>query len=332
MEYVYIKNVKIAKTAALAPLADVGDSAFRIMAKRFGAAYTVSEMISAKGLTFGDRKTAELLEISDSERELNGCYCPCGIQLFGSEPESIAKAVEFALSYKPDIIDINAGCPVNKVVSTGAGSALMKTPSLFGRIMESAVRAAGDVPVTVKIRSGWDEREKNAVQIARNAEACGISAVTVHGRTRMQMYSGKSDLGIIAAVKNAVDIPVIGNGDVADATSCVQMYRQTGCDLVMLGRATFGNPWIFREISNFFETGELTEKPTLRERLQVMKEHIELSARLKGERIAMRESRKQAAWYIKGIHGAAALRARCMMLEKLDDLYNLIEDIILLNS
>lgn len=324
MKYVYIKNVKIPQTAALAPLADVADTAFRVMAKRFEAAYTVGEMTSAKGLTFGDRKTAELLAIPDIER---GLYSPCGIQLFGSEPESMAKAVRLALPHKPDIIDINAGCPVNKVVSTGAGSALMKTPKLFGEIITEAVKSAGNVPVTVKIRAGWDEDNINAVEIAKIAESAGASAVTVHGRTRVQMYSGKSDLRVIAAVKNAVNIPVIGNGDVFDVESCMVMYKETGCDLVMIGRAALGNPWIFKEIKRFVKKKELITNPTLNERLKVMKEHIKLAVSLKGERIAMRESRKQAAWYIKGIHGAAVWRTKCMTLETLEDLYKLIEDI-----
>jgi len=314
MDYIKIKNVKIEKTAALAPMADVADTAFRIMAKRFGAAYTVGEMTSAKGLTYGDRKTAELLQLSDFER-------PAGVQLFGNEPEVMAKAAVMALRYNPDIIDINCGCPVNKVVSTGAGSALMKDPALFGRVISAVVNAVGDsVPITVKIRAGWDENNRNAVEIAKIAELSGASAVTVHGRTRVQMYHGKADWSIIAEVKQAVNIPVIGNGDVNSAKSCKAMYEQTDCDLVMLGRAAFGNPWIFREIAD-----ESFIVPTLAEKLQIMREHIELAVSLKGEHRAMRESRKQAAWYIKGIRGAAALRNKCMSLETLDDLYLLIE-------
>jgi nifR3 family TIM-barrel protein len=291
-------------------MADAADTAFRIMAKRFGAAYTVGEMTSAKGLLFGDKKTAELLKLSDTER-------PSAVQLFGSEPDVISRAVEIALQYNPDVIDINAGCPVNKIVSSGGGSALMKTPRLFGEVVGAAVKSAGETPVTVKIRTGWDENSINCTEVAKIAESAGVSAVTVHGRTRAQFYSGKADWSQIAAVKAAVSIPVIGNGDVDSAESCAEMYRWTGCDLVMIGRAAFGNPWVFCGV-----------EPTLRERIDTMREHIELAVALKGERIAMRESRKQAAWYIKGIRGAAGFRHRCMSLLTLDDLYELIEAIL----
>jgi tRNA-dihydrouridine synthase B len=321
--FIKIKNVKIKKTAALAPMADVADTAFRITAKKFAAAYTVGEMCSSKGLTYGDRKTAQLLHITQDERAFDS---PNAVQLFGCEPDIMAKAAVMSLEYNPDIVDINSGCPVNKVVGTGAGSALMKSPALFGKIISAVVSAVGDaVPVTVKIRTGWDDNSINAVEIAKIAESCGASALTVHGRTRLQMYSGRADWATIAAVKQSVNIPVIGNGDVTDAESCAAMYEQTGCDLVMIGRAAFGNPWIFREIAHFIETGELLPPPTLQEKLRVMREHIELAVALKGERIALRESRKQAAWYIKGVHGAAALRNRCMSLETLEDLYRLIE-------
>jgi len=319
---IYIGGVKIAKTAALAPMADVADTAFRLMAKKFGAAYVVGEMTSAKGLVYGDRKTAELLAITPAQR-------PMAVQLFGQEAEFIAKAVELVLAQDaaalPDIIDINAGCPVNKVVRSGAGSALMRTPDVFEQVITAAAKAANRfgvrVPITVKIRTGWDEKSVNAVQIAQIAQSAGAAAITVHGRTRMQMYSGVADWRVIADVKNAVQIPVIGNGDVCSRESAALMYEQTGCDLVMVGRAAYGRPWIFSQIAD--GSGE----PDLPQRLEIMREHIELAVRLKGEHIALRESRKQAAWYLKGMRGAAALRHKCMSLETLDDLYGLISEI-----
>ncbi|MCL1866873.1 MAG: tRNA dihydrouridine synthase DusB [Oscillospiraceae bacterium] len=321
-KFIKIGNVKIKKTAALAPMADVADTAFRVTAKRFGAAYTVGEMTSAKGLTYGARKTAELLEMSETEH-------PCAVQLFGNEPKVMAKAAVMSLEYSPDIIDINAGCPVNKVVGTGAGSGLMRSPKLFGEVMSAVVNAVGNTtPVTVKIRLGWDADSVNAVEIAKIAQECGVAAVTLHARTRSQFYSGTADWSKIAEVKNSVGIPVIGNGDVDSAEKCSEMYKQTGCDLVMVGRAALGRPWIFREIEAFFETGKVPPPPNLEERLAVMRGHIELAASLKGERIALRESRKQAAWYIKGVRHAAALRSKCMSLETLDDLYRLIEAVL----
>ncbi|MDR0197911.1 MAG: tRNA dihydrouridine synthase DusB [Oscillospiraceae bacterium] len=322
MEYVYIKNVKIAKTAVLAPMADVADRAFRSVAVKYGAAGVTGEMASAKGLVYGDKKTAELLKVAENE---NG-GCPCAVQLFGSEPEFMSEAAAIASEYRPDIIDVNAGCPVAKVVKTGSGCALMKTPKLFGAVV-GAVVSASRVPVTVKIRAGWDENSINAVEIAKIAESSGASAITVHGRTKKQMYSGAADWGVIAAVKSAVNIPVIGNGDVDSAEKCVQMYAQTGCDLVMLGRAARGRPWIFRDIARRIETGAPPECPSLPEVLAVMREHIEMIVRDGGERSGMARARKHAAWYLKGIRGAAAYRDECMSLATLDDFYGLVERI-----
>ncbi|MDR0221971.1 MAG: tRNA dihydrouridine synthase DusB [Oscillospiraceae bacterium] len=321
MEYVYIKNVKIAKTAALAPMADVADGAFRTVAKKYGAAYTVGEMVSAKGLVYGDKKTAALLKTADFE---SGFERPRAVQLFGSEPEFMAKAAVIAAGERPDIIDVNAGCPVAKVVKTGAGSALLKPENakLFGGIINAVVSAV-DIPVTVKIRSGWDENSINAVETAKIAEYYGALAVAVHGRTKRQAYSGTADWGVIAAVKKAVNIPVIGNGDVDGAEKCVQMYERTGCDLVMVGRAARGRPWIFRDIARYVETGEPPSALDLTEILAVMREHIELIVRDKGESAGMREARKQAAWYLKGIRNAAGYREKCARLVSLKDFYEL---------
>ena len=316
MEYLEIGNVKIKKTAALAPMAGVADYAFRTVAKEFGAAYVVGEMASCKGLVYSDRKTAELLTVTDYER-------PMAVQLFGCEPEFVAPAIKIAEKYRPDIIDINSGCPVPKVAGNGSGSALMKNPKLFGEMITAAVKAT-DIPVTVKIRKGWDDNSVNAVEIAKIAEECGASAVAVHGRTKTQMYSGNADWDIIAEVKQAVKIPGIGNGDVDSGEKCAEMYRYTGCDLVMIGRGACGKPWVFREIEQYLNGGEISDV-TLEERLSVMKHQIELLVENKGEYIGMKEARMQTGWYLKGMPNAAKYRAMCGTLSTMDDLKRLIE-------
>ena len=283
-DYINIGSVKIKRTAVLAPMAGVADRAYRLMCIKYGAAYVVSEMVSAKGICYSDRKTAELCTVTDSER-------PMAVQLFGNEPEFMEKAVDIVLEYKPDIIDINMGCPVPKVVNTGAGSAVMKNPKLAGELVAAAVKSAGIIPVTAKIRSGWDNNCINAVETAKYIEDAGAAAVAVHGRTREQFYGGTADLNVIKAVKNAVSIPVIGNGDVNSAQSCINMYNQTGCDLVMIGRGSYGNPFVFREI-NAYLNGENYSPPTLEEKMQVMLEHIRLILELspKNEDLADRKS------------------------------------------
>lgn len=317
MELITIGNVKIEKTASLAPMASVADKAMRTMCKKYGAAMLTGEMASAKGLCYSDRKTQQLLTVSEEER-------PMAIQLFGSEPEFMAKAAVIASEYKPDIIDINCGCPVPKVAGNGAGSALMKDTVLLGKIVEAVVRAV-DIPVTVKIRKGWDENSVNAVQAALAAQESGAAAVAVHGRTKSQMYSGKADLDIIAEVKQALKIPVIGNGDVDSGESCKRMYEYTGCDLVMVGRAACGRPWIFSQIRHYLETGETLAEPSADEQLEIMKEHIYLLCEDKGEYIGMKEARKHAAWYLKGRPGAAKLRNMCGSLSTLQDFDNMLE-------
>ena len=317
-----IGNVEIARTAALAPMAGVADRAYRLMCKKFGAAYVVSEMVSAKGICYSDRKTAELCTVTDEER-------PMAVQLFGSEPEFMAEAVKIVLDYRPDIIDINMGCPVPKVVGTGAGSALMKDVKLAADVAEAAVKAAGDTPVTVKIRSGWNEDSRNAPDMARALESAGVAAIAVHGRTRDMFYSGKSDNSVIKAVKEAVKIPVIGNGDITDFSSCREMYEQTGCDLVMVGRGSYGNPFIFREIEARMN-GKAYTFPTLEEKMQVMLEHIRLILELseKCEELAMHEARKHAAWYMNGYYGSAKFRGRCYQLSAYEEAAALAEEFI----
>lgn len=319
MEYIQIGQVKIEKTAALAPMASVADKAYRTIAKEFGAAYCVGEMASCKGLCYSDKKTAALLTVTESER-------PMAVQLFGAEPEFIYKAVRIAEKYKPDIIDINAGCPMPKIVSGGAGCALMRTPELFGKLIDAAVSAT-DIPVTVKIRKGWDNEHINAVEIALIAEKSGAAAVAVHGRTKEQLYSGKADWDIIKEVKRAVSIPVIGNGDVSSPEDCERMYEYTNCDLVMIGRGSYGRPWLFGQIRDYFDGKSVRPEPDLDEKLAIMRRHIELLVGDKGERTGMKEARRQAAWYIKGINGAAKFRNLFSCMNKLADLDNLVEQI-----
>ena len=313
-----IGNVEIKGFAALAPMAGVADRAFRELCVEFGAAYVVGEMVSAKGITYNNDKSLELLEISDEER-------PCAIQLFGYEPDVMAKAAEMSLAYKPDIIDINMGCPAPKIALNHSGAALMKNPDLCGEIV-NAVRNAVGVPVTVKIRKGWDDNSVNAVEVAKICEQSGASAVTVHGRTRQQQYMPPADWEIIKQVKKAVNIPVIGNGDITNAYQAVKMLEETGCDMVMIGRGALGNPWIFRDINMLIGNERVPFEVSETERISVLLRHIQKLCEYKGEYIGMKEARKHAAWYFKGIHGAASLRKRAGTLNTFDDLIELCKE------
>lgn len=322
METIKLGKQSIPKTAALAPMAGVADRAYRILCKEYGAAALVSEMISAKGLCYGDTKTAQLCTILQEER-------PMGLQLFGSEPDFMAKAVTIVQKFEPDWIDINMGCPVPKVVGTGAGSALMKNIDLAARVTEAAVKASS-IPVTVKFRTGWDSDNINAVEFAIAMQQAGASAISVHGRTKMQMYSGKADWDIIKQVKQAVSIPVIGNGDVTDFNSCKSMYDKTGCDLVMIGRGSYGNPFVFREIDSMI-SGIPYTPPTLENRMETMLYHIRLILKHsfgKPPEIAIRDARKHAAWYMSGCYGAASFRARCYQLSSYEEAEIMAEDFI----
>ena len=303
MGYVNIGGVQIEKTAALAPMASVADKSYRLLCREFGAAYMVSEMISSKGLCYGDRKTGELCEIEPQER-------PYALQLFGEDPYFMGKAAYLLGEYKPDIIDINMGCPVPKIVGNGSGSALMKDIPRAVEIARETVKNAA-CPVTVKFRAGWDDTSKNAVEFAKAIEQTGAAAVAVHGRTRQQFYSGEADRDIIRQVKQAVSIPVFGNGDVRDGESCKRMYEETGCDLVMLARGSYGRPWVFREIRHFLEKGEHMPEPDIRERMEIMLRHCAYLCKYKGEVRGMKEARKNVAWYVKGLPNSAKLRAEC---------------------
>lgn len=306
-------NTVIDGIAALAPMAGVADRAFRELCRGYGAAYCVGEMASAKGLVLGDRKSEELLSVYEAER-------PMAVQLFGSSPEYMAKAALKAVGSSPDAIDINMGCPTPKITSNGCGAALMKDPALCYDIVKAVRGAAGDIPVTVKIRAGWDKDSVNAEEIAVLCEKAGASLITVHARTREQMYAPPADWSVIRRIKNAVSVPVIGNGDVFTAPDAMRMLEQTGCDMVMVGRGALGNPWIFRDINGLYEHSRPIPEPGIYERMLVMNRHIKLLCGYKGEYVGMREARKHTAWYLKGFRGAARLRTECAKLEKLSDM------------
>lgn len=316
MDNLNIGGVPLKSHAVLAPMAGVSDRAYRELCVRFGAAYCVSEMVSSKALSFNSKKSEELMEISDLER-------PCGIQIFGDDPKCMADAAKHALENKPDIIDINMGCPAPKISSNGSGSALMKNPRLCGEIVK-AVIAVTDIPVTVKIRKGWDDDSVNAVEVAKICESAGAAAITVHGRTRQQYYKPPVDYDIIRAVRESVRVPVIANGDIDSAERAKEVMDITGCDLVMIGRATLGNPWIFSQINAYLENPNVKiHTPDLEERLGVMIEHIGKMVEYKGEHMAMLQARKLVVGYFKGMKGAAALRNEAGKIKTLDDLYEL---------
>ena len=309
-----IGNLKFEHIAFLAPMAGVADRAFRELCTHYGAAYTVTEMVSSKGLTMGDKKSGELLTI--------GSEHPCGAQIFGDEPEIMAQAAVKCLEYRPEIIDINMGCPAPKVAMNGGGASLMKHPDLAYEITK-AVCGAVDIPVTVKIRKGWDDDSVNAVQMAQLAEKAGAAAIAVHGRMRVQMYSGTVDYDIIKAVKSAVSIPVIGNGDITDEQSATIMLEKTGCDAIMIGRGALGNPWVFSKINAYLDECRVLPDPTVTQKMAVMLRHIEKIIEYKGEYTAMREARHHAGYYTKGMRGGAAMRREICTFEHFEQLEEL---------
>ena len=315
-----IGSLNIKGYAALAPMAGVADKAMRRLCKDFGAAYTVGELVSAKGVSMNDKKSYELLSVNECER-------PYASQLFGNEPYTMAKAAEKALDFNPDFIDINMGCPAPKVTANGAGSALMKDINLAASIVKEVVNAV-NVPVTVKMRSGWDEDSINAVDLAKLCEQAGASAITVHARTRKQMYAPSADWQIIKKVKNAVKIPVIGNGDIDSVKAAKAMLEQTGCDFLMVGRAAMGAPWIFKNINAYLEDGVILPDPDVFERCEIMKEHIKLMLLYKDPHNALLEARKHTAWYTKGLRSAAQIRRMCSEINTFDDVERICEFII----
>ena len=312
----FIGNVKIDGNLVLGPMAGVTDLPFRLLCKEMGADLIYTEMVSAKGITYKNKNTEELLRVDETER-------PVSLQLFGNEPDTMAKAAKMIEDRNFDILDINMGCPVPKVAGNGEGSALMKTPELIGDIV-SAITEAISKPVTVKIRSGFDAEHINAVECAKIAEKAGASAIAVHGRTREQFYAGKADWNVIKAVKEAVAVPVIGNGDIWSPADAIRMMEETGCDAVMIARGAKGNPFIFREIKHYMETGILSEKPDINEIVETLLRHADLQLAEKGEYTAVREMRKHFAWYTQGLPGSAGLRREVNEIENYDDLKKLI--------
>lgn len=313
-----IGKVELESNILLAPMAGVTDKAFRMIVKPFGPALMYTEMVSGKGLFYKSKKTADLLTADESEK-------PVAVQIFGHDADIMAEIANSALEYGAAVIDINMGCPAPKIVNNGDGCALMKSPETAAKVISAVCRAV-DVPVTVKFRAGWDDKSINAVEFAKIAEQSGASAVTVHGRTREQFYSGTADLDIIKAVKAAVKIPVIGNGDIIGGGSAAHMLEYTGCDGIMVGRAAEGNPWIFKEISAYLKDGTVIPPPDLDERREVALKHLGLLVEFKGEHRGVLEGRKHMAWYFKGVSGGAVLRTALNKAQKYDEMCGLINE------
>lgn len=306
-----IGNCELENNIILAPMAGITDKPYRMICKEMGAGLVCTEMISSRAIFHDDTKTKLLMDTEGEKK-------PISYQIFGSEEESMAYAAKY-IEEKADIIDINMGCPAPKVVKNGDGSKLMLDIKKAEKVIEAVVKSTSK-PVTLKIRKGWDHNNIVAVEFAQMAEKAGISAITIHGRTRTDFYSGKADLEIIKKVKEAVKIPVIGNGDIVDEQTALEMFEKTGVDGIMIGRGTFGNPWIFKKISLFLQTGEKLPETTLEERLQILEKHINLELKSKPEIVAIRELRKPISWYTKGLKDSSEFRDKINKIEKIEEL------------
>ncbi|OQX94917.1 tRNA dihydrouridine synthase DusB [candidate division KSB1 bacterium 4572_119] len=311
-------NMKLDGKVLLAPLAGVTDSSFRLICRELGATAVLTEMISADGLMRGNKRTREYMFFRKSER-------PIGFQLFGTDPEIFARAVDQVMEEQPDFIDLNFGCPVKKVTSRGAGSALMKDPAKIARIADAVVKKS-PVPVFAKIRKGWDARSENAVKVAKELEQSGVQAIVIHPRTQAEQFKGHSDWSMIGKVKQAVSIPVIGNGDIRGGEDAQRMINETGCDLVMIGRGSLGNPWVFQQVNHFLKTGEKLQPPDLEEMFRIIVRHLDDKISLTGPRRAVYEMRKHISWYLRGLPGCAQMRAQLFDLTEVDEIKNKLKE------